>query len=332
RSPQLMDPPLSKNAQKRILKQERFAAQKAERRAREKAKRKERAVEKRQREDSEEPPANKRRKVDGPKRPFNARVVIDLGFDDLMNEKEVVSLCSQLAYTYSSNRRSPTPFQSVLCTSLNGKTLARMHVLGDQHHRWHRVDFWENSYEHLWAESDASAEIAAAGTSTAEADTSHPSEADPSPKEPIPETNPTAPPKPAVHKAAKESIVYLTGDADEELTELKEGETYIIGGICDHNRYKNLCMNKAATQSLRYARLPIGTYIKNLPSRKILTVNQVFDILLQWVETRDWEKALYSVMPKRKFQQGGAAGTSISTGDAGVTVVTEGDVLGGYGD
>jgi tRNA (guanine9-N1)-methyltransferase len=30
-------------------------------------------------------------------------------------------------------------------------------------------------------------------------------------------------------------------------------------------------------------------------------VNQVFEILVRWVETRDWEEALYSVIPKRKF-------------------------------
>jgi len=34
---------------------------------------------------------------------------------------------------------------------------------------------------------------------------------------------------------------------------------------------------------------------------QILTVNQVFDILLQWISTRDWEDALRSVMPKRKM-------------------------------
>jgi len=30
-------------------------------------------------------------------------------------------------------------------------------------------------------------------------------------------------------------------------------------------------------------------------------VNQVFEILINWVETRDWEEAFYSVIPKRKF-------------------------------
>lgn len=38
-------------------------------------------------------------------------------------------------------------------------------------------------------------------------------------------------------RASLESVVYLTADSDEELLELKEDETYVIGGIVDHNRY-----------------------------------------------------------------------------------------------
>jgi tRNA (guanine9-N1)-methyltransferase len=38
--------------------------------------------------------------------------------------------------------------------------------------------------------------------------------------------------------AVKQTVVYLTADSDDELTELKPDETYVIGGICDHNRLK----------------------------------------------------------------------------------------------
>jgi tRNA (guanine9-N1)-methyltransferase len=52
------------------------------------------------------------------------------------------------------------------------------------------------------------------------------------------------------------------------------------------------------------AQLPIGRFLSHLPTRKVLTINQVFEILVKWVETRDWEVSLYAVIPKRKFQDG----------------------------
>ncbi|KAF9062229.1 guanine-1-methyltransferase-domain-containing protein [Rhodocollybia butyracea] len=94
-------------------------------------------------------------------------------------------------------------------------------------------------------------------------------------------------------------------DSTEELEELLPDEVYIIGAIVDRNRYKNLTFEKAEAQSIRHARLPIGKYLNSLPSRKVLTVNQVFEIMLKW----------------RKFVQGGKK----SKGSKGISDEQEGE-------
>lgn len=55
-------------------------------------------------------------------------------------------------------------------------------------------------------------------------------------------------------KYPKDKLVYLSADAEETLTELKEDELYIIGGIVDRNRYKNLTSEKAAELGIRAAK------------------------------------------------------------------------------
>ncbi|TFY76646.1 hypothetical protein EWM64_g7366, partial [Hericium alpestre] len=281
-------PTLSKNAQKKARKQALYQERKLERRAREKeakkAKKRERAEKIAAGEEvSGEPPAKKFKGPSGPRKPFNARVVVDLGFDDKMTDKEITSLCSQLAYTYSANRRSQTPFSSILYTSLNGRTFTRLESMNDAgYKRWTDTEWWSESYDQLWQQpSEVGKE----------------SPAEPSAPD-------SAGNKGLKATAPKESVVYLTADTSEELSELVEGETYIIGGLCDHNRYKNICLDKAKESGVRVAQLPIGRYLSHLPTRKVLTVNQVFEILLKWNETRDWEQALYAVIPKRKFQGG----------------------------
>ena len=151
-----------------------------------------------------------------------------------MKIQEVTSLCSQLAYTYSANRRSPTPFTNLLFTSLNGKTLARLESQNNAgYRRWASTEWWSENYEDLWADGN----IGTASTDTLD---------DKGLQTIIPSAEVTDEKAAAAQKegenerskADKTSVVYLTADTTEELMELKEGETYIIGGICDHNRYK----------------------------------------------------------------------------------------------
>ncbi|PFH49263.1 hypothetical protein AMATHDRAFT_148071 [Amanita thiersii Skay4041] len=306
-------PALSKNARKKAAKAERYAAYKLERRAREKQARKEkkriraekRAAGELDDGDDDEKQQNKKIKLE-----FEGRVVIDLGFDDKMSDKEITSLCSQLAYTYSANRNASFPF-SLLYTSLNGRTLTRLESMNDAgYKRWTGTEWWEDGYEQLWLRQESAAENQRQTPEKASCpDASH--------SEKLEELDTPASRKMRHFKGSKEptrttqdTVVYLTADSEEELMELRPEETYIIGGICDHNRYKNLCLNKANESRIRTARLPIGRYLASLPTRKVLTVNQVFEILVKWVEMRNWEEALYTVIPKRKFQ------TGVGKGDA----------------
>lgn len=124
----------------------------------------------------------------------------------------MTSLTSQLAYTYSANRRSSTPFTSLLFTSLNGRTKARLDAINDAgYKRWTNTKWWEEGYDRIWTSKSDSC----GGDEDVDA-----------------------------HRA---SVVYLTADSEEELIELKEGEIYVIGGICDHNRYKVCTLKKPHT-------------------------------------------------------------------------------------
>lgn len=295
--------PLSKSARKKAAKADKYAALKLERRAREKEARKEKQrirAEKRaagEEADADEEQRRQRKKV---KIEFGGRVVIDLGFDDKMTDKEITSLCSQLAYTYSANRNASYPF-SLLFTSLNGRTFSRLESMNDAgYKRWTETVWWSDGYEQLWLrqhlpEVQGRRISEENGLDTNPTNKSEAADAS-SFRKPVTIKTPAS--------AAQDAVVYLTADSEHELVELKPEETYIIGGICDHNRYKNLCLNKAGESGIRTARLPIGRYLASLPTRKVLTVNQVFEIMVKWVETRNWEEALYSIIPKRKFQTG----------------------------
>ncbi|GFO23517.1 tRNA (guanine(9)-n1)-methyltransferase [Plakobranchus ocellatus] len=97
----------------------------------------------------------------------------------------------------------------------------------------------------------------------------------------------------------KEDLVYLSSESSNMLTTLSDDKVYVIGGLVDHNRHKGLCHKLAEERGIAHAQLPITEYL-DMKSRKVLTVNQVFSILLRYTETKDWQKAFLAEMPQRK--------------------------------
>jgi len=206
--------------------------------------------------------------------------VFDCGFDDLMLDKERISLAAQLTRCYSDNYRAP--FKAHLAvSSFNGHLKARFdNVLSGHHQAWNGVRFLEEDFVKAaeqakeWMVGHHGGKLAGAFTiKDGSSDEGKPVDAG--------------------------EIVYLSSDSPDTLTELKPYSTYIIGGLVDRNRHKGICYKRAMDRGIRTARLPIGEYME-MTSRFVLATNHVSEIMLKWLELGDWGEAFLKVVPKRK--------------------------------
>lgn len=91
--------------------------------------------------------------------------------------------------------------------------------------------------------------------------------------------------------------VFLSPDADIPLEAVKEGVTYVIGGLVDRqvDKHQSLCAANKADVPAR--RLPLKEHIEGVAS--ILNVNTVFEVLATQYATGSWSEALNRV-PRRK--------------------------------
>lgn len=185
-------------------------------------------------------------------------------------------MVAQLGYCYSTNRSSTRPFD-MLITSFNARLRQKFDAIdGKPHQNWRGVEWWDDSWDQLWATDEVDAKTGQSQHANTSTDPGE-RQSDPDIHDFASNTHPdptqTTPQKPS--RVPQTSIVYLTGDSPNVLDTLTPGETYILGGIVDHNRYKHLCLDRAERAGVRHAQLPIAEHMPALRTRKVLTVNQV---------------------------------------------------------
>ncbi|KAM6170417.1 tRNA methyltransferase 10 homolog B isoform 3-T3 [Rhynchocyon petersi] len=93
------------------------------------------------------------------------------------------------------------------------------------------------------------------------------------------------------------TLVYLTPDSEHALEDVDLNKVYILGGLVDESIQKKVTFQKAQEHSVQTARLPIQEYMVRSPNGKnyhseILAINQVFEVLSTYFETRNWPEAL----------------------------------------
>ncbi|XP_065883674.1 tRNA methyltransferase 10 homolog A-like [Dysidea avara] len=132
---------MSKKQRKRLLKVEKMKEKRPQWRAEQRAKEKEKRR-KRKAEGEQLPIVKKRRMSDDSA--SSVRIAIDLGYDQLMADKDIKMLLKQCKRCYSENRKAEKPVQFYL-TSLGGKCEEKMDELVSGYKSWN-VNITSKSY------------------------------------------------------------------------------------------------------------------------------------------------------------------------------------------
>lgn len=190
----------------------------------------------------------------------NFTVIIDLNWEEHHTEKALKSLKQQVMYCYGFNKRHTLP-ALIHLTGL-GPLLSEQLVAQNHADNWLGMKMTRSEYISLTDDYSLSYDD-------------------------------------DVKAGLKKQLVYLTSDAEETIESLDKNCAYIIGGVVDRNRLKGITYKKATAQGIRTAKLPIKENYA-LSATHILTVNHVFEILLNYGSTGGWKKAMEAVLPQRK--------------------------------
>mmetsp|Transcript_11422 Transcript_11422/g.26102 ORF Transcript_11422/g.26102 Transcript_11422/m.26102 type:complete len:108 (+) Transcript_11422:351-674(+) len=98
-----------------------------------------------------------------------------------------------------------------------------------------------------------------------------------------------------------QSLVYLTADSDEEIESIDDDTIYVVGGLVDRNRHKGATLRTALESEVKTKKIAVRKYVDLAHgSSEVLTLNQVFGIILRLREGQSMMDACYHSIPNRK--------------------------------
>ncbi|KAI3384854.1 hypothetical protein SNEBB_009996 [Seison nebaliae] len=202
-------------------------------------------------------------------------IVIDCSFGDLMNEKTNERLAAQLMRCHSINKTVQSPSRLML-TSIDGATEKQLRK--NNCHNWQEIEISSHYFNHIIShnyDDETMNEKEIFDKKTIEHFKNRKEE-------------------------FKKKIIYLCAESENVLNELDVSEKiYVIGGLLDHNSHKGHCYKVAKEFGYGHARLPIDQFMI-LKTRHVLTINQVFEMLLHKHNGMEWNDVIEKIVPTRK--------------------------------
>lgn len=106
---------------------------------------------------------------------------------------------------------------------------------------------------------------------------------------------------------ARDRVVYLSPDAEEEMEDVEQDEVYVLGGIVDRVVERGIprqaSLQTALAEGVRCKKLPLDRYVEWKSGTKYLTLTAVSSILRNvYSSGGDWEMALRKNIPVRNVR------------------------------
>ena len=180
------------------------------------------------------------------------KVCIDLQYEELMSEKELIHLAQQLSRVYGFNRKSSDPCHLTFCHLPKDCKTSQICCDKSEGFANYILNFSEKSLIDTF-------------------------------------------------ENRKQDLVYLTPDSDNLLEDIEDNKIYVIGGLVDDSVKKLSSLSFAKDQGLTTAKLPIDKYCSRIEGsfKQILTINQVFEILLNKIQGFSWPQVFSQSLPSR---------------------------------